>query len=651
MKYIVALFSIVAILVVAGLMYLYSEVRFDAYKIIDYKPELSSQIYDKNGKLIANLYKDNHRFYAPYDEIPPRVIEALVAIEDTSYFEHKGINPEAIFRAIIKDIKAMKLVEGASTITQQLIKNMVLSPEKKLIRKLKEAVLAFKIESDLSKEEILERYLNQVYFGHGYYGIKTAAKGYFHKDLNALTLKEISMLVGLPKAPSSYDPTKHLSLALSRSNQVLGRMEKLGWISKDEYKRNIEEQPLIYDETLTQNKAPFIVDQVIKEANKQFGDLKTGGYKVYLSIDLRVQNMAKKVLKNGYNEIIKRESKYKKQNRENNETNGTKQNGALIAMENKTGNILALVGGVDYKNSSFNRAVQSKRQPGSSIKPFIYQIALDSGYSPMSLIPDISRVYKDNVNKRVWKPKNYGGKLSGLVTIKDALIHSRNLATINIVNSLGLDTVHKTLTELGFEKVPMDLSISLGSFGISPLKYAKFYSAFPNGGEMVEPRLITRIEDRSKNEYIYELKKEVFTTPEQAFLTVDMMHQVVEHGTGRRARVEGIELAGKTGTTNENVDAWFCGYSPDIEVLVWFGRDDNRPMGKKETGGVAAAPVFKDFMTNYLQLYPQTTRKFTKPENVHSRVINDKIEYFTEISPLPNISPSQNAQNANELLF
>ncbi len=640
MKYLFSFFIIVVLVVLGGLFYIYSEVRFDAYKIIDYKPDLSSQIYDRNGKLIANLYKDHHRLFAPYEQIPPRIVEALVAIEDTSYFEHKGINPEAIFRAVIKDIKAMKLVEGASTLTQQLIKNVALSPEKKLIRKLKEIVLAFKIESELSKEEILERYLNQVYFGHGYYGIKTAAMGYFKKDLYNLTLKEICMLVGLPKAPSSYDPTKHLDLSLSRANQVLFRLKSLGWIGDGQYKRGIEEQPKVYNDTLSQNKAPYVVDQVIKEASKKFENLRSGGYQIHLGLDLRLQNIAKRVLKKGYLDILKRTDQ--------NETNQSQQNGAIIAMENKNGNILALVGGVDYQKSAFNRAVQSRRQPGSSFKPFIYQMALNLGYSPMSEIADISRVYGKDDDK--WKPRNYGNKLSGLVTLKEALVHSKNLATINLVNSIGLDTVHGKLENLGFKNVPQDLSIALGSFGISPFDFAKYYSIFPNGGIAVEPHFINSITDRFGNTFKYNIKTQEFTSPEQAYLMVDMMREVVNRGTGKKAKIGGIELAGKTGTTNENVDAWFCGYSPDIVVLTWYGRDDNKPMGKKETGG-KVAPVFKDFMENYIKIYPQTTRKFKKPKGVHSRIINGKKEYFTQTSPLPKRNLQINSDAKNGLIF
>jgi len=626
MKYIVTIFFTGVFIVAAGLIYLYSQVRFDAYKIIDYNPKLSTQIYDRNGELVANIFEKHHRLYTTYDEIPARVIEALVAIEDTSFFEHHGVNFEAIFRAVIKDVKAMKLVEGASTITQQLVKNTVLTREKKIIRKLKEALLAFKIENELTKEEILERYFNHVYFGHGYYGIKTAALGYFHKSLDALSLKEISMLVGLPKAPSSYDPTRNIDLSLSRANRVLYRMHALGWIGEEEYRKGIAEQPLIYDETLTKNRAPYVVDEVIKRMSHEYEDFRTGGYKVYLGIDLRLQELARKSLKLGYDGIFKRHPK---------DANSSIINGALISLDSKSGDILAMVGGVDYKKSHFNRAVMSKRQPGSSFKPFIYQKALNVGYSTMSVIPDISRVYTDKATDEDWKPKNYEENFEGLLTLKNALVHSRNLATINLLNALGLDSVYKELKKDGFKNIPYDLSLSLGTFGISPLEFSGFYSMFPNYGVKVEPRLIKKIVNRFGDETIFESEKKRLIEPEQAFLMVDILRTTVERGTGRKAQVKGIETAGKTGTTNKNIDAWFCGFTPEIEVLVWYGNDDNSPMAKYETGGRVAGPAFANFVKGYIDIYPQTKRKFTPPKGVSERKIKGKREYFTKTSPLP----------------
>lgn len=628
MKYLITIFLAGVLVVFGVLIYFYSLVRFDAYKIIDYNPRLSTQIYDRHGELVANLFEKEHRLYARYDEIPPRIVEALVAIEDTSFFEHQGINVEAIFRALIKDIKAMKLVEGASTITQQLIKNTVLTRDKTISRKLSEVVLAFKIESELEKEEILERYLNHVYFGHGYYGIKTAAFGYFHKNLDALTLKEISMLVGLPKAPSAYDPTRNMDLSLSRANRVLYRMFSLGWISESDYREGISEQPIVYDETLTKNRAPYVVDEVVKKLKSKFDDLKTGGYKIHLGIDLKLQYAAKKALKHGYEEILKRHP----------DSNTSILNGAIISTDIETGDILAMVGGVDYKKSHFNRATQSKRQPGSSFKPFIYQKALDVGFSTMSEIPDISRVYTDKRTDEDWKPKNYEEDFEGLLTLKEALVHSRNLATINLLSAMGMDSVYKELKKDGFKDLPYDLSMALGSFGISPLEFSSFYSMFANGGEKIEPILVKKIENRFGDISIYESQREKLTTPQQAFLMVDILRTVVQRGTGRRARVPGIETAGKTGTTNNNVDAWFCGFTPEIEVLVWYGNDDNSPMKRYETGGRVAGPAFSYFVKEFLKLNPQTKREFSAPDGVYEKRYNRTNEYFTKTSPFPKVN-------------
>ncbi|MDD3325060.1 MAG: PBP1A family penicillin-binding protein [Sulfurospirillaceae bacterium] len=634
MRYIVTLFFAGAFLLFAFLIYIYGQVRFDAYKIIDYSPKLTTQIFDKNNNLVANIFDEEHRLYVPYGEIPPRVVEALVAIEDTSFFEHGGVNFEAIFRAAVKDIQAMKLVEGASTLTQQLIKNTVLTRKKTIMRKLNEAVLAYKIESELTKEQILERYLNQVYFGHGYYGIKTASLGYFNKPLSALTLKEIAILVGLPKAPSSYDPTRHMDLSLGRANRVISRMHTLGWISEEEYKKATQEIPIVFDETLTQNRAPYVVDEVIKSIGSQFEDLKKGGYKIYLNIDLRLQELARESLKIGYDGIVER----------NKNGDNSEQNGAIVVVENSTGAVLAMVGGIDYAKSSFNRATQSKRQPGSSFKPFIYQKALDLGYSTMKEIPDISRTYTDKSTDEDWRPKNYENDFEGMITLKEALVHSRNLATINLLSELGMDSVHKDLKKDGFKNIPYDLSLALGSFGISPLDFSAFYSMFPNYGFIVEPILIRKIVNRQGSETVYEPKKKRVTSEQQSYLMIDMLKTVVKRGTGRNARVEGIETAGKTGTTNNNVDAWFCGFTPDIEVLTWFGKDDNTPMKRGETGGRAAGPSFRHFVTKYIELHPETTRNFRIPQGVYEKKIDGENQYFTDKSPLS----SSNVQKQNE---
>ncbi len=410
-KKIFLLLFVLMFIVFGWLIYLYSQIRFDVDKIVDYKPKLTTQFFDRNGVHVGNIFKDENRLYIKYQDMPPRITEALVAIEDTNFFEHNGINIDAIIRALAKDVKAMKLVEGASTITQQLVKTMVLTRDKKIIRKIKEVLLSLRLESLLEKEEILERYLNQVYFGHGYYGIKTAALGYFHKQLDQLTLKEIALLVGLPRAPSFYDPTKNLKYSLIRANQVIRRMNTLGWISSSEYDLAINEIPVIHDDTLSLNKTPYVLDTAIKELKDDVEDLRTGGYRIDLTIDLEAQKIARDALKYGY-ERIKLRDKFV----DTNESTTKTLNGAMVVLENNSGAILSIVGGVDYKKSSFNRATQSLRQPGSSVKPFIYQVALNLGYSTASNLTDISRNYKykskDNKEK-IWQPKNYEKTLKG----------------------------------------------------------------------------------------------------------------------------------------------------------------------------------------------------------------------------------------------
>ena len=372
MKYIFGLSIIIGIATFGWLYNLYDEIKHEVDAVINYSPKQSTQFFDKDGKLIANTFKDENRDYVKYDDIPARIIEGLVAIEDTQFFEHYGVNPDAISRAMIKNIKAGAYVEGASTLTQQLIKMLVLTREKKLIRKVKEALLAIRLETILTKEEILERYLNHVYFGHGYYGIKTAAKGYFDKDLYELSLKEIAILVGLPRAPSFYEPTKNLQISLARANQVITRLDTLGWINKEQYESSMKEVPTIYNQTLTRNSSPYAIDYAISQLVEQIPDIQYGGYKVYLTIDSDAQEIARVALKKSYDEAIKRDLDMRKSSKNLNDDSYVKElNGAIVSMESSTGRILALIGGVDYNQSVFNRAYQSKRQAGSAIKPFL----------------------------------------------------------------------------------------------------------------------------------------------------------------------------------------------------------------------------------------------------------------------------------------
>ncbi len=635
---------------------------YDISELVEYKPSVSSRIYDVNGEKIANIFYKKHRFYASFNEIPPRAIEALVAIEDTTFFEHPGINIDAIFRAAIKVIKAGKAVQGASTITQQLVKNKLLTREKKISRKIKEAIFSIKLEQALTKEEILERYLNEIYFGHGYYGIKTAADGYFHKELDDLTLKEIAILVGLPKAPSTYAPTKNYEISMGRANRVVTRMHTLGWIDEDTFEKALGENPKVYDDTLTQNRAPFIVDEVSRIVkSKGITDFKVGGYKVYTTIDLRLQAAARESLKYAYDLSLKRIDGYKEKAKKNakkrnqkfvyEDTNTSGLNGALVSLDSATGDILALVGSVDYKKSSFNRATQGRRQPGSAFKPFIYQVAVDLGYSGATELVDIAKTYeyeKDGEEMK-WQPRNYSKNYKGLISLREALIHSSNLATINLVNDIGLSPILREFKKFGIKNIPADLSISLGTMSMSPLELAKYYTSFSNHGKQMQTHLVITLEQNGN--ILYEKKEEFkeITTPPQAFILTSILRDVVNRGTGIRARVRGIELAGKTGTTNNNVDGWFAGYSPTIETVVWFGNDNNSPMDKKETGGRVAGPAFSKYFTNVLKLYPQIQREFDIPEGIIEVEVGGKKEFFSDISKPPRVEAISDPQE--ELLF
>jgi penicillin-binding protein 1A len=640
LKYLFALLIILGLAMLGWLYNLYDEIKHDVDTVVNYSPKQSTQFFDKNGKLIANTFVGENREYVKYDDIPARIIEGLVAIEDTQYFEHFGINPDAISRAIIKDIKAGAFVEGASTLTQQLIKMLVLTREKKIMRKVKEALLAVRLETILTKEEILERYLNHVYFGHGYYGIKTASKGYFNKDLYELSLKEMAILVGLPRAPSFYDPTKNLKISLARANQVITRLNTLGWINKEQYENAIKESPEIHNQTLTKNQAPYIIDYVLNLLKDEIPDIQDGGYKINLTIDLEAQEIARNALKSSYEEAIKRADG----------KDVEKLNGAMVTLESNTGKILALVGGVDYNKSMFNRAVQAKRQPGSAIKPFLYQIALNEGLNPASELIDISRTYDYKVNgvAKKWQPKNYGGNFKGIVNLRESLVASRNLSTINLVTDTGIDIVRQGLTDFGFKDLPNDLSITLGTMSVSPLEFSEYFSAFANNGIQVKPYIIEKITNKSGKSVTFEPQTKEVNSPEQTYLITSILNDVVNRGTGTRAKVPGIELAGKTGTTNDNVDAWFCGYSPSLQTVIWFGNDDNKPMKRTETGGKIAAPVFSYFYKNYLEIHPEISRDFVKPINVYSSNINGKTEYYTEKSPLPEIEIEIKPENPNE---
>lgn len=632
-----ALLSLIILTTFIGVAYvvlLYKDLSADIDKVKHYTPKLASQIYDRKNRLIANVFDTEFRFYAKFDEIPPRMIEALLAIEDTLFFEHSGINYDAIIRAMVKNIKNGRFGEGGSTLTQQLVKNVILTRERTFSRKIKEALLTIQVERVLSKEQILEIYLNEVFFGHGYHGVKTAALGYFKKPLSMLSLKEIAMLVGLPNAPSIYDPTKRIDFSLARANDVIRRMYDLGWISKEYAQSALAEVPVVYNQTLTQNIAPYVTDFALRQLSG-IKDIKTGGYTIKLNIDLEYQALAQQALINGYNGIQARLQKVSKNANAQEQDEQSKTdtfNGAMVVTDTRTGKILALVGGVDFAKSPFNRATDANRQIGSSVKPFIYQIALDKGYSTATKVPDAARDFDG------YRAGNVDKSFRGLITLQEALMFSRNLATLNIVQLVGFNAIYNGLLEYGFKDLNTDMTIAIGSLNATPLMLAREYSIFSNYGTRVDPILIDSVIDINGNVFTYDTQQATITSAQQAFLGVSILREVVANGTGRRARVNGVEVAGKTGTTNNNVDFWFCGFTPDVQAIVWFGRDDSKPIGQYESAGLVAAPVFAEFVGNVLKLDPAQRKKFPVPENVSSKMLDKYNFYYTSTSPLPSSS-------------
>lgn len=645
--------GIIVMIPIVFLGYLIYSFEYETKRLINYQPRLTTEVYDRNGNKIANLFSDEHRYYVSYQNIPPRLIEALLAIEDTTFFEHYGVNPDAVMRAIIKDVTAGKLKEGASTITQQLVKNTLLTREKKFSRKFKEVLYSIRIEQELTKEQILERYFNEIYLGHGYYGIKTASDGYFRKPLKELTLKEMAMLVGLPKAPNFYSPTKNYELSLGRANRVIGRMYDLGWIDQATYDKATQERPKVFNDTLSKNSGPYIIDEVMRQLGDAFPDIRSGGYKIYTTIDMRLQEAGYKALQSGRNEILKRAQEAG----DLDENMQTQLNGALISLDPRSGEVLAMVGGYDYSLSPYNRVTQAKRQPGSAFKPFIYQVALDSGMTPASMVPDIARTYTyagDDGEEKTWKPKNYKNEYKGMVTMRDALVHSRNLATINMVSDMGFSKITDGLRRFGIvENLPPDLSIALGTISISPIDLAKYYTMFASGGALTNPMLIREVITPTGQTIRYENKSRQVNSPEQIYLMTSMLKDVVGYGTGTAARVGGMDIAGKTGTTNKNVDAWFAGYSPTIETVVWFGHDNNTPMRRSETGGRAAAPVFRYYYEDLLRIYPNTKRYFDLPAGVYRAPTNDQnnSENFTDTSAAPDSTQETTPKTDEKLVF
>ena len=714
-------FSIIAI----AILWTFSS-NIPDYKFLkNYKPPVSSKVYSGNGDLVADFSKEK-RIFVPYNSIPKNVINAFLSAEDKNFFYHPGVDAKGILRAIINNIKNLltsKRLEGASTITQQVAKNFLLTNEVSFNRKIKEAILAFRIERALNKERILELYLNQIYLGSGAYGVAAASLEYFDKSIKDLDYAESALLAALPKAPSKYNPYRDKELAKFRRDLVLKNLLENNFLNSKEYE-NLKNQniKLKKKQKIFLEDAQYYIEEVRKKVIKDltYEKVYKQGFNINTPINLELQKTANISLRNGLISYDKRKGwrgpltnkKYKKNWFDNlekydleksisweiaivkkvnqfsalvetkrgvegsieykditwtkkefdeilksgdivyvekidNNNFSLKQipkiNGGIIVMDPFTGRVLALSGGFSFKNSEFNRVTQALRQPGSAFKPFVYALALENNYTPSSVVLDAPLVLDQGSDLKMWKPQNYGKKFYGPSTLRTGLEKSRNLMTVRIAQNLGIDKIVNFSKLLGIYENPEKLlSISLGSAETTLLKLASAYSAFINGGKLVEPVLIDRVQDSEGNTIINnkqrscincdqisfmskqypEIKdnyKQVFSS-QTAFQMTSLLEGVVKRGTGKKLRKLELNLAGKTGTTNENTDAWFIGFTSNLIIGVYVGMDDPKPLGKYETGSKTALPIFKEFVKKTVK--KSNARPFKVAEGIIMMVVD-----------------------------
>ncbi len=618
----------------------------------NYKPSTVTKIFSDEGEVIGEFFYEKREVIS-LDRVPSFLIQAFVAGEDARFFQHKGLDYLAILRAFFRNIFSGEIVQGGSTITQQVVKSLLLSPEKSFTRKIREAILAYKIERYLTKEEILFLYLNQIYLGHGAYGVAMAAENYFGKNIEELTIAEAAILAGLPQAPSKYSPHQHPQQAKKRQLYILNRMVEEGFISSKEATQAAQAPYVIQSkEKPSIEKAPHFVEYIRRYLEEKYGKepLYKNGLQVFTTLSLHYQKTAQEALESGLKEIEKRQ-KYSPGEMPMN------LEGALICFDIETGYVKALVGGRDYKKSQFNRAIQARRQTGSAFKPIVYASALDKGYTPSSIIVDAPIVFEWGDQK--WKPKNFEGKFSGPTTFRNALTQSINVVTVKIAQDVGVDYIREYAKKLGISSsLYHELSMSLGSSSVSLFELTKAYAVFANQGRSFKPIFIKKILDRDGNLleenlplfYFEEVSPEdQIITPQTAFLITYLMEGVVQYGTGWRARSLGRPVAGKTGTTDQFMDAWFMGYTPEMITGVWVGFDEERSLGENETGARAASPIWVTYMSKILKDRPK--KDFSVPEGVEFMKIDPKtgqvgldkesiLECFIEGTGPPQKAPS-----------
>ena len=731
LKFIIIFFIIVIFFVFSTLWY-FSVGLPDYKKLSKYQPPISSRVYSENNKLIAE-YALEKRLFIPFESIPNKVVNAFLSAEDKNFFSHPGIDAKGVLRAVLKNIKNIsqnKRLEGASTITQQVAKNFLLTNEVSMKRKIKEAILAFRIERAYTKQRILELYLNQIYLGQGTYGIAAASLEYFDKSIKELDYSEAALLAALPKAPSRYNPYKYPEVAKFRRNLVIENLEDNKFISKDQsIKFKNSKLKLKRRKIEIVNEANSYTEEVRRIVKDIYGFEKLYSQGLSISTPLRInyQIQALKSLRKGIEEYDRRRgwrgritNKIKNENWQNiisqykldptldwkfaqitsfdnnniqfqilNEdkikTDGIltyknfkwsvpknkkiqdihkigdiifvkkennswllkqypKVNGGIIALDPFSGDVLALVGGFNFKTSEFNRVTQAKRQPGSAFKPIVYAAALENGFAPNSIILDAPFVESQGVGLKNWKPENYGKKFYGPSTFRKGIEYSRNLMTVRIAKILGLEEILNLSKKLNiYEEIPELLSVSLGAAETTLISLTSAYAPFVNGGNRIDPKLISRIQNRRGKTIFQEKsikcigcdkfinnnnselpkienKNEKVISEETAYQMTSILQGAVKRGTAKKLRSLKVPLAGKTGTTNDNYDAWFIGFSSNLVIGVYIGYDNPKTLGKFETGSKAALPIFKDFVENVL--YKEDFQEFQIPENIYLTSLN-----------------------------
>ena len=571
----------------------------------DYRPSTTTRVYSDRNELIDAFYAEDRRVIS-IAEVPDVVIKAFVAGEDARFFQHEGLDLVGIARAFVKNMIAGEIVQGGSTITQQVARSLYLSPERTFTRKIREAILAYKIDRYLTKQEILELYLNHIYLGHGAYGIEAAAQSYFGKSARSLTLPEAAMLAGLPKAPSRFSPYVNMERARQRQAYVLTRMQEDGYITPAARDQAMKEPVKLISSKPREKIAPYFTENVRRYILEKYGSdaLYREGLEVYTTINVEMQKAANEAVERGLKEMETRE-KF---------TPGELQ-GALLCMDARTGEIKAMVGGRDYRKSEFNRATQARRRPGSAFKPFVYTAAFDKGLTPATVILDSPIIFNDSARGE-WKPQNFEHKFFGPTTLRTALTFSRNVVTVKLLQELGLAYVIDYAHNMGIvSPLTRDLTLALGTSTVTLQEMVRGYGVLASGGRRVEPYFIRKIVDR--NGHVLEEQApqvEQAIDPRVAFLTTSVLQNVVQEGTGERVKAIGRPVAGKTGTTDDYFDAWFIGYTPSLVAGVWVGFDAEKTMGRSGVGGRAAAPVWLYFMEQALKGTP--VEVFAAPEGV-----------------------------------